>query len=65
MHLKPCPFCGPLFIDKLSVEYDDDDGITPTIVVVACMNCGTCGPAAYSEEDAANKWNTRAQKADQ
>ena len=50
--LKPCPFCGS---SKLKIELPCAE--TPFIL---CMNCDTYGPTAESDEEAINRWNTRA-----
>lgn len=48
--LKPCPFCGgPARFADAVAKY------------IVCQQCGTFGATGESDNDAAVKWNTRAE----
>jgi len=46
-NLKPCPFCG-------------DDQPVLLYSAVRCRICGAVGPFSSSDDQAIEKWNTRA-----
>lgn len=61
---KPCPFCG--VVGRSLDRHFMRDGLP----VIACLNCGACGPTIqpgvdsdgnYNRAEAARAWNTRAQ----
>ena len=53
--LKPCPFCG-----SENVMVDHAGSKTPYCWAY-CADCGACGETMMDAEDAAAKWNTRAE----
>ena len=53
--LKPCPFCGST---RLSFNHC---GLEKGVVFVMCDMCCTFGPHGVNDEDAAKKWNRRAE----
>jgi Lar family restriction alleviation protein len=46
MELLNCPFCG-----STNRQFDES--------YVACLDCGTIGPTAYTSQDSIKAWNTR------
>ena len=50
--LKPCPFCG---YDGVALIWDLD------LCRIRCKNCGTRGPWEFSEDQAEEAWNRRAE----
>lgn len=61
--LKPCPFCGNGKIEILS-EPEELDDINYSQFVACCSvlanGCGATGGFAGTEQEAADKWNRRA-----
>ena len=53
--LKPCPFCGS---NKVSLNHC---GLEKGVVFVMCDVCCSFGPNGVHDEDAAKKWNRRAE----
>ena len=53
--LKPCPFCGS---NNVSFNHC---GLEKGVVFVMCNMCCTFGPTGVHDEDAAEKWNRRAE----
>ena len=49
--LKPCPFCGST---NLRYEQYGD-------VCIVCNDCGSFGAMGADDDDAAEKWNCRAE----
>lgn len=60
--LKPCPFCGG---DMIGIFDDSNMRLDriPKYKWVQCFyeGCETRGPACENEEEAIQKWNTRAE----
>ncbi|MGI0148700.1 MAG: Lar family restriction alleviation protein [Thermoplasmata archaeon] len=52
----PCPFCGEE--DCFSLEYLEGE----PIFYLMCLDCGTTGPSASSEEEAYKLWDKRVKK---
>ena len=53
--LKPCPFCGS---SNVSFNYCR---LEKGVVFVMCNICCSFGPTGVHDEDAAKKWNRRAE----
>ena len=53
--LKPCPFCGSIYVNDTSPP-EMGEGCMNSWV---CPDCAAVGPAALTEIDATNLWNTR------
>ena len=63
VELKPCPFCGSEHL-KLKKErvYDANNRLTSDFFCrYECQYCGAQGGGWYTEKDAAEKWNSRAE----
>lgn len=61
--LKPCPFCGSenLRLQKMRV-YDANDKLTNDIFYrYECQYCGAWGGGGYTEKNATERWNHRAE----
>lgn len=57
--LKPCPFCGSKDIES----YQLTPGWTDPYWRIGCPNCGCWFEVAnWTEQDAIEAWNTRADK---
>jgi|LAHU01.1.fsa_nt_gb Lar family restriction alleviation protein len=63
--LKPCPFCGSLGGEAVTLHYqiwcndarhEDDEH---TIWFVSCEKCGMEGPRKWSRKEAIDAWNRR------
>lgn len=54
MKLKPCQFCGSEHV------YLTEN----TVYLVACPNCGACGPWHDDSEEAVKEWNERVSDGD-
>ena len=60
--LKPCPFCGSENIKLIkNPVYDANECTTLYYKFYKCRYCGAQGGGSYSERDAAEKWNRRAE----
>ena len=53
--LKPCPFCGCEAVTTTSILDEH---------YVICTNCTCAGPGGWSEQEAIEAWNRRAEDAD-
>ena len=53
--LKPCPFCGEASESKIILS---SSGMG--VEFVACLACGTDGPAEQTKAEAIAAWNRRA-----
>ena len=61
--LKPCPFAHDFKIPELmppEIRREDDD--QGWLGQVQCWHCGALGPAAESEQEAIDAWNTRVEE---
>lgn len=52
--LKPCPFCGSKEVEVYRPE------AAAWSAVITCNACMAWGPEAKENEDAAERWNSRA-----
>lgn len=57
--LKPCPFCGCDDVWPVQVE---DEPYGAGEWYVSCPCCDTRGPLKYTEENAIEAWNRRAEE---
>lgn len=55
--LKPCPFCGTA--PHCSWMIREPKRINPDNYQIFCIQCGARGGTAWSEKEAAQKWNQR------
>lgn len=55
--LKPCPFCGGIFIRTTRVGNNGE-------YASWCDNCFAEGPWKFRKKDATEAWNRRAEEAD-
>lgn len=54
--LKPCPFCGGKAYRKINYDFDGKE-----IYNVCCENCNARTEYGYSEQEAIEAWNRRAE----
>jgi Lar family restriction alleviation protein len=47
---NPCPFCGSTQIIQTWTERDEK-------LILYCMQCEACGPAALTMDEAIRRWN--------
>lgn len=55
IELKPCPFCGGEGMIGAKYRYH-----YPTYFIVVCRKCGAMAHCGKTREEAAKKWNRRA-----
>ena len=55
---QPCPFCGS-GADQLVVERWSDEDDPDASYHVECLKCGSNGPQAETQLEAAQEWNRR------
>lgn len=56
MELKPCPFCGSIYITMKEHPYGSY--LTPQFYLM-CEHCGSQGPWSGSKNEVIKHWNTR------